>query len=351
MDKKELIFVNEERMKILQMIEKGNITAEEGAKLLTAVDEKTENNQTQEEKKKYGIKNFLGDAVDKIKNNDFDLSFGEYVEFNDETILSQEDFHDADISISNGSLSVNTWDEDYAKAAYGVKVYQVDTEEVARERFHDDTQLTINNGVLRLVSPSKKVKMNVELFLPKKKYEFIKSQLTNGSLKMNQLESDHYQLKTSNGLIELSEGTGQTCKVQTGNGSIKIKDGKFDQCEADTINGTVALSGQYGKTDVSTVSGSITVDHKGSTAHTGFYKTTTGGIKVSLPTEKMVDGVLQTKFGNLNCELDNYKILKDKKEVVSKMLEFEAYEQFEDAYHIEAETKTGSVTIQPPVQL
>lgn len=342
--------MNEERMKILQMIEKGNITAEEGAKLLTAVDEKTENNQTQEEKKKYGIKNFLGDAVDKIKNNDFDFSFGEYVEFNEETNLPQEAFHDADISISNGSLSVNTWEEDYVKAAYGVKVYQVDTEEAARDRFQDDTQFSITNGVLRLVSPSKKVKVNVELFLPNKKYEFIKSQLTNGSLKMSQLESDHYQLKTSNGLVELSEGTGQTCKVQTGNGSIKIK-GKFDQCEADTINGTVTLSGEYGKTDVSTVSGSITVDHEGSTAHTGFYKTTTGGIKISLPTEKMVDGVLRTKFGNLNCELDNYKILKDKKEVVSKMLEFEAYEQFEEAYHIEAETKTGSITIQPPVQL
>ncbi|SFJ44776.1 DUF4097 and DUF4098 domain-containing protein YvlB [Halobacillus dabanensis] len=343
--------MNEERMKILQMIENGNITAEEGAKLLTAVEEKGESTQTQEEKKKYGIKNFLGDAVDKIKNNDFDLSFGEYVEFNDETVLSQEDFHDADISISNGSLSLNTWEEDYVKAAYHVKVYQVNTEEAARERFHDDIQLSITNSVFRLVSPSKKVKLNAELFLPKKKYEFIKSQLTNGSLKMNRLESDHYQLKTSNGLIEVSEGSGQTCKVQTGNGSIKIQNGKFEQCEADTINGTVTLSGEYGKTDVSTVSGSITVNHDGSRAHTGFYKTTTGGINISLPTEKMVGGVLRTKFGNLQCELDNYKILKDKKEVVSKMLEFEAYEQFEDAYHIEAETKTGSVTIQPPVQL
>ncbi|RDY70419.1 hypothetical protein DXT76_13335 [Halobacillus trueperi] len=60
---------------------------------------------------------------------------------------------------------------------------------------------------------------------------------------------------------------------------------------------------------------------------------------------------MRTKFGQIQCELENYKILKDRKDVTNKMLEFEAYEQFENAYHIEAETKTGSVTVQPPVQL
>lgn len=344
--------MNEERMKILEMIEKGNISAEEGAKLLTAVDEKKEEEKSpREEKKKYGIKNFLGDAVDKIKHADFDLSFGEYIEFSDETVLQSTAFHDADISIANGSLKVSTWDEGYVKAAYHVKVYQVETEDEARERFHDEGQLTIKNGVLRLVSPSKKTKVKVHLFVPKKQYEFFKSNLTNGPMTLDHLESAHYQLKTSNGSVELSHASGQTCKVQTGNGSIMITEGTFDQCETDTINGAITLGGRYGKTDVSSVSGSITINHSGNHAHTGFYKTTTGNIKISLPTEKRIDGVLRSKFGSVDCELENYKILRDKKEVMSKLLEFEAYEQFEDAYHIEAETKTGSITIQPPVKL
>ncbi|WP_374189719.1 DUF4097 family beta strand repeat-containing protein, partial [Halobacillus trueperi] len=127
--------------------------------------------------------------------------------------------------------------------------------------------------------------------------------------------------------------------------------GTFEECETDTINGAITLSGDIGKADASTVSSGITVDYSGSKAHTGFYKTTTGKIQVSLPTEKKVDGVLRTKFGQIQCELENYKILKDRKDVTNKMLEFEAYEQFENAYHIEAETKTGSVTVQPPVQL
>ncbi|QAS53731.1 DUF4097 family beta strand repeat-containing protein [Halobacillus litoralis] len=344
--------MNEERMKILQMIEKGTVSAEEGAKLLSAVEEGPDKGSAaQEEKKKYGLKHFLGDAVEKIKNSDFDLSFGEYVEFDHETELEPADFHDADFSIANGSLEVHTWEKNYVKATSHVKVYQVENEEEARQRFHDDVQFEINNDLLRLASPSKKIKTNVELFLPKKSYTFVKSKLTNGPLHMDGLKSEHFQLKTSNGPVELSNVSGETCKLETGNGAITLTNGVFEQCYADTINGAITLGGAYSKSDASAVSGSITVNHTGNRAHTGFYKTTTGSVKVSLPTEKKIDGVLRTKMGSLYCKLDNYKILNDKKEVMNKLLEFEAYEQFEDAYHIEAETKTGSVTVNPPVQL
>ena len=343
--------MNEERMKILQMIEKGTISAEEGAKLLEAVEEPSPKDSEQRDKSKYGLRNFLDDAMEKIKNADFDLSFGEYVEFTDDTVLPKEEFHDADLSISNGSLKLHTWDQEDVKASYQVKVYQVETEEEARARFHDETQMEIKNGLLRIASPSKKMKMNVDLFIPNKKYEFIKSQLTNGNLDLENIESDHFQMKTSNGAVKAKQISGETCKIQTGNGAIQLQEGTFEECETDTINGAITLSGDIGKADASTVSSGITVDYSGSKAHTGFYKTTTGKIQVSLPTEKKVDGVLRTKFGQIQCELENYKILKDRKDVTNKMLEFEAYEQFGNAYHIEAETKTGSVHVQPPVQL
>ncbi|MCA1011211.1 DUF4097 family beta strand repeat-containing protein [Halobacillus halophilus] len=344
--------MNEERMKILKMIEEGNVSAEEGAKLLAAVEnrEAGESKADEREKKKYGIKSFLGDAVEKIKNTDFDLSFGEYVEFNYETQTESDNFNDIDVSIANGSLDVDTWEGHYAKAAYHVRVYQVDSEEEARRHFLADGQFDIHNGLLRLASPSKKIKTFVHLSLPKKKYDFIKSKLANGTITFNHMDSDYYQLKTSNGRIQLNSVSGETCKVETGNGAITVADGVFDTCEMDTLNGAVTLGGDFGKSDVSTVSGSITVDHFGGKAHTGFYKATTGSIKVSLPKYKRVDGKLRSNFGSLNCQIDNYKILDDKKEVVNKQLTFEAFDEYESIYHLEAETKTGSVTVSPSGQ-
>ncbi|WP_281658469.1 DUF4097 family beta strand repeat-containing protein [Halobacillus sp. Cin3] len=340
--------VNEERMKILEMIEKGTINAEEGAKLLSALEREGED---QPEKKKYGIVNFLDDAVDKIKNADFDLAFGESVEIKEDSLLDAGDLKEVDLMIANGSLHVYSWEEDQVKASSRIKVYQAASEEEAKERVYGDVQFDIKYGLLRLASPSKKIKMHTDLYLPKRSYEFIKAQLQNGPLHAEGLEGEHFHLKTSNGSVKGARLKGRSCKIHTANGLIKLEEGVFDQLEADTINGPVTLEGTFGKIDGSSVSGGITVDHKGSTAHTAFLKTTAGAIQVSLPVERKVDGILKTKFGSLQCSLDNYKILKDKKDVMNKTLEFEAYEQFEDVYHIEAETKTGSVKVQPPVQL
>ncbi|WP_082233390.1 DUF4097 family beta strand repeat-containing protein [Halobacillus massiliensis] len=340
--------MNEERMKILKMIEEGTITAEEGAELLKAVETTKEMNKTSSNKK-YGFKDFIDEAVEKIKNVDFDLSFGEAVEFHHELKADPVDFHDLDISIANGSLHLEPWDKDFAKADCRVKVYQTSDETEAKEQFLADSELDITSGILRLSNPSKKIKIFVKLYLPKKRYDFIKLKLSNGAITSNHLEAAHFQLKTSNGSLRLKDAQGETCKLETGNGSITVAESAFDHCEADTINGSVKLDGQFGKSDVSAIAGGITVYNYGDRAHTGFFKTTTGQISVLLPENKRIDGTLKSSIGSLTCELENYKILKNKKEVMSKELVFEAREELEKIYHIEAETKTGSVTIKDPV--
>ncbi|WP_173915642.1 DUF4097 family beta strand repeat-containing protein [Halobacillus sp. Marseille-Q1614] len=339
--------MTEERMKILKMIEQGTITAEEGAQLLKAIE--TQDYDTKSSEKKYGFRDFVEEAVEKIKNADFDLSFGESVEFQYDLKSDPVPFHDMDVSIANGSLHLEPWIEDYAKAECRVKVYQAADEQEAKEQFLADGEFEITEGILRLANPSKKIKTFVKLYLPKKRYEFIKLKLSNGAITSNHVKAAHFQLKTSNGSLRIKDSQGETCKLETGNGSITVSESEFDTCQADTINGSVKLDGQFGKTDVSAVAGGITVYNYGERAHTGFFKTTTGQITVLLPENKRIDGTLKSSVGSLNCSLDNYKILKNKKEIMNKEFVFEAREELADVYHLEAETKTGSVTIKDAV--
>ncbi|WP_181347307.1 DUF4097 family beta strand repeat-containing protein [Thalassobacillus sp. CUG 92003] len=341
--------MDEERLRILKMIEEGVITASEGAELLEAVKDKenassTENN-TKQKSKKYGVKNFVNDAFDKIKNVDFDLSFGDYVEFTHVSESEDTSFQDMDISISNGKLGIKPWKENAVKAEYKVKVYQTDDEAEGRERFMMDGQFQIENNVLRLISPSKKIKTNVTLYVPEKTYDFVKMKLFNGSVKTEQLDLSHLLIKTSNGSIKTENVSGEKCTLETSNGSIHVLEGQFDTCEADTINGSVKLEGDFGKADASAITGSVTCQYSGKRAHTGFFRTTTGSVNITLPDEVKIDGQLRTSIGSLKCDLDNYKILEDKKEVMNKKLHFEAFEMYERPYHLEAETKTGSVTV------
>ncbi|MFD2922607.1 DUF4097 family beta strand repeat-containing protein [Halobacillus naozhouensis] len=339
--------MNEERMRILTMIEKGTITAEEGAKLLTAMEEK-ESNTNKSAKKKYGFKDFIGEAVDKIKNTDFDLSFGESVEFEHVFETDALSFNDIDASIANGSLTIVPWQEDRVRAEYGVKVYQVENEEEARSRFEADNQFEVSQDLLRISSPSKKMKASIKLYVPETEYEFIKVKVSNGSVTSTSIDANHFQLKTANGAIQLRGAQGETSKLSTGNGSITVTDSKFETCETETIHGSMTLNGQFGKNDATTISGAIHLTNSGGHAHTGFFKTLRGSITLTLPPHKRIDGKLKSSVGSLNCELDNYKILNNKKEVMNKELQFEAHEEYEAAYHLEAETKTGSVTIKNP---
>ncbi|WP_079527140.1 DUF4097 family beta strand repeat-containing protein [Halobacillus hunanensis] len=338
--------MNEERMRILTMIEKGTISAEEGAKLLTAIEEKDSN--TKSSKKKYGFKDFIGEAVDKIKNTDFDLSFGESVEFKHEFETDATSFHDIDASIANGSLDILPWQEDRVRAEYQVKVYQVESEEEARSRFQTDNQFEVGQEILRISCPSKKVKASIKLYVPESEYEFIKVKISNGSVTSTSINATHFHLKTANGSIQLKGAQGEASKLSTGNGSITVTDSKFETCETETIHGSMTLYGQFGKNDAATISGAIHVTNSGGHAHTGFFKTVRGSITLTLPPHKRIDGKMKSSVGSLNCELDNYKILNNKKEVMNKELQFEAHEEYEDAYHLEAETKTGSVTIKNP---
>ncbi|GGF31527.1 hypothetical protein GCM10010954_33420 [Halobacillus andaensis] len=336
--------MSEERMKILKMIENGTISAEEGEKLLKAV-EYSKDEEGKAAGKKYGFKDFVGEALEKIKNADFDLSFGEAVEFQYHLETSGEPFHDLDISIANGSLHLEPWSESYAQAECHVKVYQAADEKEAKEQFLADGQFDVTNGILRFANPSKKIKTFVKLYLPQKRYEFVKTKLSNGTITSHDVQSDHFHLKTTNGSLRVKRSNGESCKLETGNGSVTITESQFDLCEADTINGSVKLDGQFGKADASAVTGSITVNNDGEAAHTGFFKTTTGQINVSLPENKSIDGKISTSMGSLHCDIENYKILSNKKEVISKELVFEARDHFEQVYHFEADTKTGSVTV------
>ncbi|MFQ3544893.1 DUF4097 family beta strand repeat-containing protein [Halobacillus rhizosphaerae] len=342
--------MSEERMRILKMIEEGIVSAEEGAKLLSAIEEEGPAADAKTTRK-YGVKEFIGEAYEKIKNVDFDLSFGEAFTFEHVKEIQADDFNDIDVSIVNGALDVETWDQDFAKAEFRVKVYQAKDEEEARERFFADSQFDSNHNVLRLSSPSKRMKTIVRLFVPNRRYEFIKSKLSNGSIHAYGLESDHWESKSSNGSIRLNDMSGETCKMETVNGSIQVVNGSYNKCEADTVNGSIKLEGDFTKNHASAVTGSVVVENNGSHTETGFFKTTTGSIIVHLPKEQRIDGNLKTRFGSIDCRLENYKIIQNKKEVISKQLEFEALEEYPHAYHVEAETKTGSVTLIPAKEI
>lgn len=333
--------MDQERMKILKMIEEGIISAEEGAELLKASSEAESHNHTQ----KYGLRNFFDDAVEKIKNVDLDFRFGEFVEFDQELTLAPGELREMDLWIANGSLKVRSTDKDYVHADYHVKVYQVQTEKEARRRFKDDGEFTLESGLLRLSSPSKQVKVEVVLYVPVQSYEFMKVLLTNGHFDMESIRSDHLQIKTSNGKVQLEDLQGQSCRVETGHGAVSLLKADLESCKVETVHGEITLDGQFGKSEASAISGLVSIHHVGRRAYQGNYKTATGQVQVTVPSEKRISGTLRSNLGKIECRIPDKMILKQRDEIMNKVMEFEANNEFDSSFQLEAEAKTGSVTV------
>ncbi|WP_102335594.1 DUF4097 family beta strand repeat-containing protein [Salimicrobium jeotgali] len=328
--------MSEERRKILKMIEQGDISAEEGARLLESVNEPD---------KTYTWKSFLGDAVDRVKKGDFDLSFGNTIDFGEATEVDATSFEDMDIHINNGTVRILTHEKDTVKAEYEVKMYQSSSEEEAKQRFREEVRLDTSADLLRLSSPSNKIKVSATLYVPDRAYAFVKTKVFNGRVDLSALRAEQVETKTTNGAVTLSEVHGEKANVETGNGSVDFQNCSFSRCDARTINGKVAASGSFVKLDLSTVSGGINVSGQDHRAERGFFKTSTGSINVQLPEEKRIEGNLASAFGKLSCKLDNYKLLSDKNDWLTKELKFTAREDYETVYYVDADAKSGSVTV------
>ncbi|WP_226036031.1 DUF4097 family beta strand repeat-containing protein [Aquibacillus saliphilus] len=360
--------MKEEQRKILKMVEDGIISAEEAIELIESLEkaeqkksqnqfvskkvnweqgENYKSNESNQSSKKSKFIHFMEEAFTKIKNVDLDFNFGPHYNVSHIFHNHPASFSTMDIDISNGNLTIVPWNEADVRIECDAKVYQADDQDAARKKFLEDAEFLIDDDQLRFLVPSKYIKADINIKIPNRLYKKVAIKLFNGSINAENLSVGQLKAKTTNGTVTIANVVGTGADLETANGSIKVEQSSFEKLETETINGSIRMDGQYGKIDSQAVSGSIHCDWQGEKAHTGFFKTTTGSVRLRLPTNVRIDGQLETNIGTIHCDLSDYDIVEEKKEMMKRSLHFEACKQYEQLLHLEAETKTGSVWIIP----
>ncbi|MFC0525478.1 DUF4097 domain-containing protein [Pontibacillus salicampi] len=362
--------MNEERQRILKLLEQGMINSEEAEELLDAITH-AEDMKEQEPKEddvhalstkvdwkaneqqsyktgsnKKRFMEFVEDTITKIKNVDLDFNFGSYYEVSHIFQNQGVSFSKVHLDIANGSLEVRPWGEDDLRIECKAKVYQAKHQDDARKRFMELKKYNVDDEALSFAISSKKVKTNVVLYIPNKWYDDISLRLFNGPIQVEQLKTKEFHAKTANGKLELAHLDGREIEVETSNGAITLQNVNATDVEAESINGSITIDGRYHKVDAQCVNGNIKCYWGGDEGHTGYYKTTTGNISVHVPPERHIEGKLHTSIGNIHCTLPDFQIEEEKKEVLRKELIFQSRAEQGNPLHIDAETKTGVVTIQ-----
>lgn len=360
-----------ERKRILKLVEDGKLTVEEALSLIEeldkvskSVEEKKEdiiqelstNVKFKEAKKeepfnytfnsaKDKIIDFVDTAFKKIKDFDLDFNFGQSVEI---THIFQEvdvSLKDIDIDVANGAVKVLPWEQKDVRIECKAKVYRVETQEEARRNFLRDVTFSINDQKLWFATQQKWMKLEAVIYVPQAEYDQIKIRMFNGSIESQQLNVDTYKVNTANGKIIFQDIQSKYTEAETANGQIMIQRGKVDHLEAETLNGAITVDGDYRKIELQSFNGDVFCSIHGERCEFLEAKAATGGIELHLPEQTPVNGELKTNLGGFHVNLDGIQIIEDKSDVIQKVLRFKSVSDPYNGLKLIADTKTGSIHV------
>jgi DUF4097 and DUF4098 domain-containing protein YvlB len=367
-----------ERKMILQMIEEGKITAEEGLALLEAL-EKTyqpasngsSTNQQKEQREQFNklkddlqdateriigsankgatkLVDLFGKAVQKLQNIDvdfdFDFSFGG-VKVKEAFEITSFEAKDLYFSTSNGSIRCRSWEKEYAQIDVTAQVNKVRDEEEAKEKLLKNIEQRRGNEQYSFFLKDKKgMRVALEIYLPIKVYEALRLETNNGSVRIQDLEIEKLVIETTNGSIRIHDIQGEHVEGKTSNGRIQFQDVDVQKSELKTSNGSIHALGRLQTLLCETTNGSIRIEQEQAQQSDIAATTSNGSVRVIYPQEiSGVYGELKTKHGKLQCSLPHTKVLENIEQVNQKSFTFE---QGEGKLHqVKVDSNTGSIHI------
>ncbi|GAF65650.1 hypothetical protein BTS2_2548 [Bacillus sp. TS-2] len=363
----------QEKKMILKMIEDGKITAEEGIKLLEAMESGEKQSKSKEstnseylstdvnwdEGEEYRERNretsstasnkladFFDTAIKKIKDFDLDFNFGSSVNVDHVFQHTSVSPHSIDVSLENGSVDLLLWDEEDVRIECKAKVYRVRDTDEARKTLLEDTTFKVDDNKLLFHTKSKSIKVNTIVYLPKKKYEHIKLYTFNGQISGDDLDVKTLNVHTLNGPIYMNHVASKKVHAETVNGAIQLKYANIELVDAKTVNGAITATGKIQDADLETVNGTITYDLDPLSDPSYLdAKATTGSIHLSLPEDIRAEAKLKSNVGGYTIHLEDYEILEEKKEFAQKSITFVSNQEASPRLKIYALTNTGSIVV------
>ncbi|SFQ10421.1 DUF4097 family beta strand repeat-containing protein [Salibacterium halotolerans] len=394
--------MEEERKLILKMVEDGKISPEDGSKLLKAVNDGDGEKQTEEsnqsvsgpdtgasrkeeektgpstetslptrvsgrqesrsdwntdrEQEKQedhrsgaatGFYDFIDSAVRKIKELDLDFNFGPYQEVHHIFQHKNIEQPSLDISLENGSLEWRPWDEADVKLECDVKVYKSRTQEEARQEFLKETVFEVDDTHLRFYTRTKTMKVDAVLYVPRRTYESLNLYTFNGHLRGKEVKVNSLSAKAVNGSLTIEQPDTMKCHLETVNGPVKVTGGRIDVGDVKTMNGTIELNADIRDLEAESVNGTIDALMRVSQDARAALSATTGSIFVTVPPEIRTEGHLRTNVGNYNYSLRDMDIHEEKKDFIQKSLRFTSNTEASPRLRLNAQTKTGSISVKP----
>ncbi|HEX5564772.1 MAG TPA: DUF4097 family beta strand repeat-containing protein [Sporosarcina sp.] len=373
-----------ERKRILTMLENGTISMDEALTLLEAMEKKqTSTGFSQAEEKKTFTEepkseDFSGNAtgkdssmddfiedirkdfvtvgdrfmqfmqttVERMKGFDFDTPFGGGSTFHHTIVKEADGLDEILVDVDHGSVSIHATDNPEVRAEFTVKSFNGRSEEDAKKEFLDKLIFLKDEGKLRYLSDLKLSQVNIDLFIPKQDYRKVSVRLLNGHFNLKDIAVEKLYTKTANGKVDVERIEFKEAELEAGNGSIRLNESTGDMLEAETINGRVYVSGKLKDVEAKSLNGHVVVTTTDEAAQKIDAKTVSGSVELYIPSDVALRGEISTNMGRLDLQLNDVSKTTEQEQFLHRTIIFNKDKEGEAApLHVHGEAKTGSVIV------
>lgn len=396
-----------ERKRILQLVENGIISAEEAITLLEALSnqqestqpampanqqlEKTQQQQQtqqnesvfeeipkEEQRKSTGFEDLFGRAFNqdtnkkidefmndlkvdlsqfstrmtglmnttfsKLKDMDIDFPFGEKVEFAKTYAFPATDVNAFDIEIPNGKVTVVQSADDTVQVETQVKTSSIGTEEETITRFTEDF-VTLKDGKLSIATESKFAQVKLRLAIPAQHFDVMIARLFNGNISFEGLDVKLLKAKTYNGSVKLNEVAFSHAEVQSSNGAIEAYRVTGDDFEAETVIGRIYIDGALKEVEAESVNGNVAVTTTSDEARKVKARTVAGSVELYVPKTVAIDGQVSSNFGKTDVALSDVVLHDEEDQFLLKTVHFDKSLPDAKLLKVVGESRTGTVIV------
>nr|WP_106783787.1 DUF4097 family beta strand repeat-containing protein [Lysinibacillus timonensis] len=399
-----------ERKRIIQLVENGTISAEEAIVLLEALSkekestqervpitvrvEKEDNNKTEEPKfekinreqktknnfedmfnnmfnnkdsnkkmnefihdLKQDLSQFSNKVMDlmnttftKVKDFDFEFPFGDKVELTKTYEFNNEEVRGFEIDIPSGKIDVVKGEGNKVLVEANVKTALVNNDEEKTKADFEQQFITLKEGKLDITTPSKMANVSLRLVLPEKQYEVLILRLMNGGITLSQLDAKLIKIKTYNGGVKGNQVQFVNATINSGNGAIELRHITGDSLEAETVHGKIYVDGKVEEVEAESVNGTVVITTTSETARKIKANTVAGAVELYVPKTVAIEGQVSTNFGKADVSLPDITIHSIDDQFLNKTFRFEKKVEDAPKLKILGESRTGTIILRYTIQ-
>ena len=291
------------------------------------------------------VVNLMNTTFSKLKDIDLEFPFGEKVQFEKNYAFPAEEINGVELEIPNGKVDIVKADHQQFLIDAQVKTSLLNHSEERTIADFEDKFIKLVDGKLTISVPTKMSHVNVRLAVPEKQYDIMIFRLLNGSVSINDVQSKLLKAKSYNGSVKIDHVTFQHADIETGNGAIELRNSKGEDLEAETVNGRIYIDGDLEEVEAESVNGAVVVTTHSHTARKIKAQTVAGAVEIYVPKALSLSGQVTTNFGKADVGLADVVTRSEEDQFLLKTLHFDKIIENTNLLKLTGESRTGSIIV------